>query len=272
MKSVTIIFRIVFVSACCLFFSGSALTSAKEVETMTDSTDPVIKVEYGVTLETVSPMTSTGIKPSEAAAVVQSKKPASTTKKGLIYLPLISLSSYFPVAAQVFLMILVISLSGIFGAWLMFRVLAAKVLALETSSRPVPVTTAQPQPATFMHSGTVVPVSPDKKENRPLVLQPDRAGAKLKRRIVLTTNLVPVEAKKMSRKEKKKGQKKNNVSAKIGDSSGILMKVGDRLVLKRPGESQAATALRSKNASTGPRKNRIPQKFLINDWFPMDQQ
>lgn len=213
----------------------------------------------------------------------------ASTQKGVVYLPVVSLSSYLPIAGQILLMILVISLSGLFGAWLMFQRLAKKVLALETTARAESVQPVAASIAPDMSQAqVVVPMAPA--ESKPVRVSGARARKKEKARLRAArqadyeqvapvkprTALLPtVSGDECAPRPKRtlfvtKGHKSieplqglaENVTAAVKPQTALA--ASGRLVLARPMHRPGASTPAADDARL------TPQTFLVNDWFPVD--
>ncbi len=121
MKFMTNGARGIFVVGCCLFIAGTTLNAAKP-----DSRELESNQVVDIT-ESLPSVTGEKVAAAATAPATAVKKKAMQTAKGVVYLPIVSLSSYVPIVAQILMMVLMIALSGLFGAWLMFRELAKRV-------------------------------------------------------------------------------------------------------------------------------------------------
>jgi hypothetical protein len=130
MKIMTNLARGLLVIVCCLFMSDATLNAAKIEREL----EPYKTVDTTENIPVAAPIAEkvTDIAPTDKDATAATvKKKVTITPKGIVYLPIVSLSSYVPIGAQILLMLLMIAVSGLFGAWLMFRELANRVQIMQ---------------------------------------------------------------------------------------------------------------------------------------------
>ena len=233
MKIMTNVARAVSVVGACFFFSGSMLNAAK----------PEMK---GLEPYQIVDITETSVVPANNKAASDSTTPTAAAKKkstqpakGIVYLPIVSLSSYFPIVAQILMMILVIAFSGIFGAWLMFRELAKRVQVLQDAT-PVVATTPQAVES-FVMTETSVPAAQ----------QQAVSLATVKKRTLF-----------VSQKSTSDTDQQNLLKQQFVDQSNQLE--------YSPPKTQAKGPI-AKKQSEDSKSNRMPKNFLINEWFPIER-
>jgi len=216
------------VTGICFFFSTTPLYAVNSglKEQNSKKMLEIAELLPAATLEMVGP------------PVPAIKKKAAQPGKGVVYLPIVSLSSYVPIGAQILLMILTIALSGLFGAWLMFRELSKRVQVLQESMPQVQRATSFSE--SYQHAA-VVPFTHDFGEQKVV-------PAPVKKRTLFVS-------KNRSNSVGKKAESPNEYTAK-----------------GRIGYPKSITKVHAKKTKSEPTKlDRMPKKFLINEWFPIDR-
>jgi hypothetical protein len=230
MKIMTRVALGMLIASSCFLFFGSNLVAArlesKELEPL--KTFDITEAVPAANVE----------KTTNAVATSTAKKKPVQAPKGVVYLPIVSVSSYVPLGVQIFLMLFAIAVSGLFGAWLMFRELAKQVQVLQENL---------PQPA-----------------HRPLVsenfaAQIDMGGPGPGVHQTME-NRVKKRSLFVSKKNTAEREQQNLLKQQISEPShqgynppnpGKRVKVG-----KKSDESKS---------------NRMPKNLLINEWFPVER-
>jgi hypothetical protein len=221
----------------------------------------------------------------------------ASAQKGVVYLPVVSLSSYLPVIAQIALMILVISLSGVFGAWLMFQRLAKKVLALESTAQipaksPEPdATKPAPESAFFVPAEDLSSqMEPAANVKKPVRISGARARKKEKARLRAEAKAEAAKQRNLllptvSGDEPLVRHKRTlfvtrapavsasvipAVRAETPAASHPALKGSSRLVLARSPRQLVRASVTGRAQVPADDSRASTQTFLVNDWFPMD--
>jgi hypothetical protein len=218
------------IASSCLFLSSSNLGAArlesKELEPLKtfDITEPV-------------PVTGTEKSSNPGASTVVKKKPAQATK-GVVYLPIVSLSSYVPLGVQIFLMLLTIAVSGLFGAWLMFRELAKQVQLIQENL---------PQPA---HSPIV-------SENIAAQIEINGRSPRVQQTM---ENRVKKRSLFVSQKQAGESEQQNLLKQQFSDPSPQGFN-----------PPSATNRVKAGKKSDENKPNRMPKNLLISEWFPVER-
>lgn len=240
MKLMTNVARGIFVIGACLIFSGTTLNAAKpdakglepyKIVDITEST-------YAIIGNKAAGDTSAPIAPA-----ITAKKKATSAVRGVVYLPIVSLSSYVPIAAQILMMLLAIAFSGLFGAWLMFRELAKRVQVLQDA---MPVNANAP----YLVDNAAMEMASTLKEASPQVV-----------------NQTPVKKRTLfvSQKPALDNDQQNLLKKQFAEQS-------NRLEYTPPKALSKLTSPRKHSEDTeGTKSGRMPKNFLINEWFPIER-
>ena len=244
MKIMTNVARGLLIVGSCFLMSGTTLNAAKperelEPYKIVDITEKIPSA--AAIIETVAETATS----DKAATAAPAKKKASQSPKGIVYLPIVSLSSYVPIGAQILLMILMIAVSGLFGAWLMFRELAKRVQVLQEN---MPVT-----------------VTPEEVVDSNLLEEQFRADD-----YVATAEVIPAPANPTPVKKRTLFVSQR---AATEQSAQFLDKEAPESTAAKltyaPPKPKQRGHLESKSEDA--KSNRMPKNFLINEWFPVER-
>ena len=254
MKFMTNIARGMFVVGCCLFISGTSLNAAKpERELEPYKTIDITEASSVMAVDKAAApeKAAAPVAIDSAAAVTTVKKKVTQTPKGVVYLPIVSLGSYIPIGAQILMMLLMIAVSGLFGAWLMFREIAKRVQVLQENA-PIAVPAPQHSESALMQAVLAI-----EEETAP-------------------TQIIRAPVKKRTLFVGQKTQAYSNPQTAKLDSlvQGVHKSVQQQSVEPNGLEYAPPSSkkrIKAVKQSEDSKSNRMPKKFLINEWFPVER-
>jgi hypothetical protein len=244
MKIMTNVARGLLIVGSFFLMSGTTLNAAKPERELEPYKIVDITEKFPAAAQTTAKIIETTTH-DNAAIAAPAKKKASQTPKGVVYLPIVSLSSYVPIGAQILMMLLMIAVSGLFGAWLMFRELAKRVQILQ-ENMPATVTSEEVIDSTpvqelftaedYVTTAEVIqaPVNPTPVKKRTLFVK-QRVAEEQSSQLFATEAPESTEAKLTYAPPKPK--QRGHLESKPEDG----------------------------------KSNRMPKNFLINEWFPVER-